>query len=158
MPRSKRNLVVHSFFENWFVPMVFGVVVVAVVVQVIGTNPTVRTAMDRVEGRFVNVSAINSVPPGLANATAVITLTASSINPSGIEVLRNGTSLGDFISNQMRVTVHEGDKLEFVDLDGSNVSITVDTNSPDILHPASGQVVLMNSKNRHASLSNVEFI
>lgn len=159
MPDQKLKNRTYNFFENWFIPMTFGVAAVVVAVQFIGMLPDVRNAMDRVEGRFQKAMAVNAEPPGLVGTTAVITLHISlGSRGSGIEVMKNQQSLGAFTTDQMRVSVHEGDVIHFVDVSGVATDIRVDTGSSQLLEPASGQVITLSPSHRRAGLTPAKFL
>lgn len=147
-----------ALFDDWFIPMAFGVLTVLLCVQAISLVPQVRAAMDHVEGRFVAQPA-TAVPTAVKKDTAVVILTASSTqNATGVEVFLDNQSLGDFTTNQMRITVHDGQKIHFVDHSGKSIYISVDTDNANLLLPAPGQTVELSSATPTAALSSAEFI
>lgn len=158
MPDRRSKDWIYNYFENWFIPMAFGVIVVVVVIQFIGMVPGVRAVMDRVEGRFQEAKAVNSTPPGLVDASAVLKLIVSGGSASSVEVLKNHHSLGTFTTRQMRVTVHAGDVIQFIDIGGKKAEITVNTDSSDLFQPAPGQVVVLSPSSRKGSLRPVVFL
>ncbi|MFB5189424.1 hypothetical protein [Alicyclobacillus fastidiosus] len=146
-------------FDDWFIPMAFGVVAVLVGVQALARIPIVRSTIDAKEGRFVAQSAA-VMQQAVKNDSAVVTLSTNSAQAGAhVEVTINGDSLGAFTTNEMRITVHDGDQIAFHDPDGVKVEITVtDTSDSQLLLPAPGQVVDLGPQNKQASLSTVEFI
>ncbi|WAH35088.1 hypothetical protein [Alicyclobacillus dauci] len=147
-----------GFFDGWFIPMAFGVLTVFVCIQLLGFLPGVRAAMDKVEGRL-SVQPATVPPTAVQSDSAVVTLTVDSLTSAlGVEVLVNGRSLGNFTTNQMRITVREGDQIQFVDSTGDSVSISVDTDSDKLLLPAPGQSIQLDDSTRQAFLPAAEFM
>ncbi|GMA60822.1 hypothetical protein NZD89_14430 [Alicyclobacillus fastidiosus] len=146
-------------FDDWFIPMAFGVVAVLVGVQALARIPIVRSTIDAKEGRFVAQTAA-VMQKAVQNDSAVVTLSANSTQAaSHVEVTINGNSLGAFTTNEMRITVHDGDLISFRDTAGVKVEISVeDTSDSQLLLPAPGQVVDLDAQNKQASLSKAEFI
>ncbi|EPZ42648.1 MULTISPECIES: hypothetical protein [Alicyclobacillus] len=159
MPSGREKHHWSQWFDDWLMPVTFAVVAVLVGVQVVALIPSVRTAIDAKEGRFV-AQPTAAMEHALASASAVVTLSASSAaEASHVEVLLNGQSLGTFTTNEMRITVHDGDLIEFDDKSGVAVNITVENTSDNqLLLPAPGQVVTLGGQAKHASLPKAEFI
>lgn len=157
--RVQSHAIVH-FFDDWFVPIAFGVMTVLVGVQLISLVPSVRNTFDLVEGRFAALPT-TVVPAVVKQDSAVVILSASNTAlASQITVYRNGHSLGTFSTNQMRVTVREGDRITFRDVigNGQSVSVSVDTDSAKLLLPAPGERVSLGNGVSTAALSKAQFM
>lgn len=157
-PTEKGN--VGRRFDDLLIPIAFGVLTVLIGVQLLSTIPRVRTTIDEIEGRFVAVPT-TVVPTTVNDFSAVVTLSVdnTSVAPD-IVVYRNGQSLGSFTTNQMRITVHEGDRIqvrEKVPMKQS-VSIYVDTDSAKLLLPAPGETLFLGQGVTSANLSSAEFM
>lgn len=154
--RPKERLI-GRVFENWLIPATFGVVTMCVVVQLLSFIPGVRPVMDRLEGRFTVIPT--SAAPALQKMSAIVTLSVDDVPAAAhVQVELNRQSLGTFTSNQMTVTVHQGDSISFLDPDGTSVSISVDTNDPHLFMPMAGQVVQLGQGQTEAQLAAAEFI
>jgi hypothetical protein len=156
---SRSNRPVLLFFDDWFVPCAFGVFTVLVGVQLITHLPGIQPMVDRMEGRFASVPVSTTPPSQVKSDEAVVTLTAqSSGSLSGLEVRLNGQSLGRFTTNQMNITVREGEQIQLIDHNGSTVSVSVDTDSGLLLLPAPGQIVELSANQPVGELSPAEFM
>ncbi|GLV12636.1 hypothetical protein Heshes_03200 [Alicyclobacillus hesperidum] len=148
-----------QWFDDLLIPVTMGVLSVLVLVQVVGMAPSMRKAMDRMEGRFV--SATVAEPASVRSASGSIVLTASSVaDASHVVVFRNGVSLGTFTTNQMDILVHEGDHITFRDEtpNGPEVFIYVTDQAPNLLLPATGETVELGSGTATADLDQVSFM
>ncbi|GMA55758.1 hypothetical protein C7445_102318 [Alicyclobacillus sacchari] len=154
---SKRPFM--QWFDDLLIPVTMGVLSVLVLVQVVGMAPSVRQAMDRMEGRFV--SATVTEPASVRSASGSILLTASSAAvASHVVVFRNGVSLGTFTTNQMAILVHEGDRITFRDEmpNGPQVFIYVTAQAPNLLLPATGETAELGAGTATADLDQVSFM
>lgn len=143
--------------DSWLVPMAFGLLSVLVLAQMVTTLPSIRSKVDQVEGRFTTIPT-DVIPSSVAQEQAIITLFLSpdQIN-SAIGVFNNGKFVANFTSSQLRVTVHEGDRLSIKSSAPATVSVVVDHNDPNLLLPAPGQTVELTPGQVQVSLPSVQF-
>jgi len=143
--------------DRFLIPISFGLLTMLVLVQMLTNLPSIRSKVDQMEGRFASVPA-EVIPSSVAQDQAIITLFLSPDQTnSAIGVFKNGDLIGNFSSSQLRVTVHEGDRLSIQSSRPATVSVVVDHNDPNLLLPAPGQTVALTPGQAQAYLPSVQF-
>jgi len=143
--------------DHYLIPIVGGCFSLLILVQLVAAVPSVRSALDNFEGRFVQAAA--AMPANhIQNQSATVTLYLSPAESRpDVAVLVNGTAIMNFTEPQILIHVKSGDVISIKSRDGKAAVVTIDHNNPNLLTPAPGQVVSLTSGQMYGDFTPVRF-